>query len=233
MTALEDLPYQEVHWKRSVRIIPSRFPPVVVFDGVCEPTDLDTVFEVEGLTNARLREMRGETNLLEPEERMRDVGTAPIMAAFTHPHPLGSRFGTSTFGVYEAANDLDTAVAETVRGREKFLRDSRSPPEQLDMRVYYATIRATLCDLRGLEDSIPELRDGVARSPQVQLLGEELRAAGVAGILYDSANRPGGECVSIFAPKVINSCRQGEHLVYVWNGREITEVYIKQGYRPN
>ena len=38
-------------WTPSYRLIPSRFPPVTLFDRVADPADLDAVFFVENLTN--------------------------------------------------------------------------------------------------------------------------------------------------------------------------------------
>lgn len=227
----DDLPRSEILWERAVRIIPSRFPPVGLFDRVAASDDLRAVFEVEGLTNARLREMRGETHLLRPDDRQADIGTAPIMAAFTHPHPLGSRFGTANFGTYEAAGDLETALRETIRGRERFLGETKSPPEQIDMRVYYAQIRGNLYDLRGLKDELPELYDPKPRAAATQGFGEMLRSSGASGIVYDSLHNPGGECISLFQPGAIKSCRQGEHFTYVWDGDTIRNVYVKKQYQ--
>lgn len=229
----EDVPCIEIHWERAVRIIPSRFPPVGLFDRVGAPDDLKAIFEIEGLTNARLREMRGETHLMKPKDIRSDVGTAPIMAAFTHPHPLGSRFGTPDHGTYEAAGDLETALRETISGRERFLRESQSPPEQMDMRVYYALIKGNLHDLRGMQDEIPEIYDPEPNRGLTQSLGDRLRESGATGIISDSIQNQGGECVSIFDPNSIDLCRQGEHFTYVWDGHEIINIYRKKEYRPS
>lgn len=226
------LPRRAINWSKAVRIIPSRFPPVGLFDRVAEPTDLDTVFAIEGMTNARLREARGEQHVVSPEDRVSGPGMTPVMAAFTHPHPLGRRFSTASWGVYVAARTLNTAIRETVHSREQFLRACRSPPEELDMRVYYAATRGKFCDLRNSKRRLPFLyRLDPSADAETRHLAEVLRAAGDDGLLYDSLRDPGGACIAVFRPRVIKSCRQGEHFVYRWDGQEIALVYRKEPYR--
>lgn len=115
-----DLPITREAWRPCYRIVPSRFPPVGLFDRVADPADLEAVFQVEGLTNDRLREEVGELQLVLPQDRISGPGATPIMAAFTHLNPLGSRFSDGSFGIYYASKALDTAVHETVYHHEKF-----------------------------------------------------------------------------------------------------------------
>jgi hypothetical protein len=53
------IPERHVHWARAVRIIPSHFPPIDLFEDVADPADLDVVHAVEALTNPRLRDQVG------------------------------------------------------------------------------------------------------------------------------------------------------------------------------
>src|SRR5690606_15574123 len=52
-------PVVRIEWRPCWRIIPSRFPPIQLFERVTEPEDLDAVFELEALTNPRLRDEAG------------------------------------------------------------------------------------------------------------------------------------------------------------------------------
>jgi hypothetical protein len=52
------------------------------------------------MTNPRLREEAGNLTLVPLEDRVSGPGTTPIMAAFTHLNPEGSRFSGGSFGVY-------------------------------------------------------------------------------------------------------------------------------------
>ena len=56
----EAIPCSPVHWHPCYRIIPSRFPPISLFEDIADPADLEAVFRVESLTNDRLREEVGE-----------------------------------------------------------------------------------------------------------------------------------------------------------------------------
>ncbi|HBK56785.1 MAG TPA: hypothetical protein DDZ76_10985 [Xanthomonadales bacterium] len=211
-----------VVWRPSYRIVPSRFPPVGLFDAVADPADLEPVMALESLTNDRLREQLGHLRRLPPERRISGPGTTPIMSAFTHVRPDGSRFGNGRFGVYYATRDRATAIDETVFHRERFLRDAGHPPTDLQMRCYLADVRARLHDVRG---GWPDLHrpDSYAAG---QALAERLRAAGSDGIVYDSVRRVGGQCVALFYPDLIAPCRQSEHYIYRWNGSRIDQIVV-------
>src|SRR5205823_14207484 len=83
---------RRTRWRPSHRTVPSRFPPVGLFVRVAAPEDLEAVFALEAMTNDRLREEAGELPLVAKEDRISGPGTTPIMAAFTHLNPEGSRF---------------------------------------------------------------------------------------------------------------------------------------------
>ena len=214
-----------VEWRPCYRIISSRFPPVGVYDRVAHPQDLEAVFAVENLTNPRVRQEAGEISLVPPEERLSGEGATPIMAAFTHLNPEGSRFSDGSFGVYYAARTLDCAITETRYHRERFLERTREGPIELDMRAYLADLRAELHDIRGrvdLADVYSATQYGAG-----QALARALRASGSAGIAYDSVREPGGECAAVFRPRALSNCVQGPHFGYLWDGTRIRTVVRK------
>ena len=45
-----------VSWAEAWRLVPSRFPPQGVFDRIAAPEDLEALYAIEAMTNARLRE---------------------------------------------------------------------------------------------------------------------------------------------------------------------------------
>ena len=128
-------PVVHLEWKPCWRIIPSRFPPIQLFERVTELQDLEAIFELDALTNPRLRNDVGNIQLVPPQDRISGPGASVIMAAFTHLNPSGSRFSDGSFGVFHAANDLDTAIAETRHHRERFMSATAQPRMELDMRV--------------------------------------------------------------------------------------------------
>jgi hypothetical protein len=221
------VPVTRVEWKPSWRIIPSRFPPVDLFERVADPTDLDAIFKIEALTNDRLREQVGTIELVPAEDRVSGPGTSIIMAAFTHLNPEGSRFSDGTFGVFYAAKNLETAIAETKYHRERFMRATNEARLDLDMRVYLVDLEANLHDLRGLSAQYPLVYHAEDYGGG-QHLARSLRKTGSNGIAYDSVRWSTGECVAVFRPRLLSNCRQGQHLAYVWNGAAIVDVYEKR-----
>jgi hypothetical protein len=221
-----NLPTHRVTWLPCWRIIPSRFPPIDLFERVADPEDLDAIFELESLTNDPLREEVGEIHLIPAADRITGRGAGYIMAAFTHRNPTGSRFSNGTYGVYYAANTLDTAIAETRYHREQFMRATSEPPMELDMRVLVADLDQTLHDLRGMQGAYANVYDSDDYSAS-QSLGHRIRAQNSWGIAYDSVRDQGGECVAILRPPALSNCRQERHLCYVWDGERIRSIYRK------
>lgn len=224
------IPVTKVEWKPSWRIIPSRFPPIQLFERVAVPEDLEAVVAVESLTNLRLRDEAGDIQLVPPGDRIGGPGSSVIMAAFTHLNPEGSRFSDGTFGVFHAANDLDAAIAETRHHRERFMRATSQGRMELDMRVYNVDLVAALHDLRGRQTEFPLVYHNDNYSAG-QHLAATLRKEGSNGIAYSSVRRRGGECVAVFRPRLLSNCRQERHLCYVWDGKQISDIYEKQALK--
>jgi len=216
-------PLAAVVWRPSHRIVPSIFPPRGLFDAVADPADLDAVFALEALTNDRLREQLGHLRRIPPERRVSGPGTTPVMSAFTHVHPDGGRFSTAKFGAYYAARELPTGIAETVYHRERFLRASKEPPIDLQMRSYQGNVRADLHDVRG--GDWPRVHDPHSYAIS-QAFATRLRDKGSEGIVFDSVRKPGGQCVALFYPDLIGPVKQGPHLLYRWDGARI-EAFIQ------
>jgi hypothetical protein len=222
-----DIPVTLVAWKPCYRIIPSRFPPISLFEDVADPADLEAVYLIEALTNDRLREEAGELSLVPPEDRVSGPGSSPIMAAFTHLNPRGDRFTDGSYGVFYAGLTLETAIAETRYHRTRFLQATDEPAQELDMRVYAVDLDGSLHDVRALRDSHPALYhpDSYAMS---QAFARDLRADGSEGIVYQSVRDDGGECAAVFKPRLLSNCRQERHLCYVWDGGAIATIYEKR-----
>jgi hypothetical protein len=210
-----------VDWRGAWRIIPSRFPPQGVFDRIADPADLDALYAIEALTNDRLREEIGQLELVPRARRVSGPGTQTVMAAFTHINPDGSRFSDGTYGVFYAAAAMDTAVAETMHHRAKFMAATNEPAMKLEMRCYRMDVRGRLHDLRR---GWAAMLDPVDYAPP-QALARELRAAGSDGVLYPSVRHAGGQCVGVFYPDLVSACVQGPHLIYAWDGRRIQAEY--------
>jgi RES domain len=223
-TPFPALAVSEVRWHPCFRVISSRFPPIALFERVASAEDWEALYWLESLTNPRLRDEVGEIELVPPEDRVFGPGASVIMAAFTHLNPEGSRFADDTFGAFYAAASLDTSIAETRFHREVFLRATRQGPLELDMRTYFTEVAASFHDIRGKRDRMPEIYDPDSYVAS-QKLARSLRLAGSNGIVFDSVRHAGGQCLAIYRPRLIQNCRQGTHLRYVWDGERISQVY--------
>ena len=218
-----------ISWNPSWRIIPSRFPPIQLFERVTDSRDLKAVFALDALTNPRLHEEVGDLNLVLPQDRVSGSGTRVIMVPFTHPNPSGSRFSNGLFGVLYCAGNLETAIAETCYHRERFMLSTNQPGVELDMRVYCIDLFGELHDVRGKKEEFPLIYDEDVYTA-AQDYGMNLRKAGSNGIVYDSVRKSGGECAAVFRPSLLSNVRQERHLCYVWDGRKIATVYEKREF---
>ncbi len=204
------------------RIIPSRFPPITLFETLVAAEELAVLYAIESMTNDRIQAQAGSLYLLPKHEWVTGPGASIVMAAFTH---IGrsSRFSDGSYGVYYAGRDEDTAVAETVFHTERRLRDTAEAAIELDMRCYIGTIDQPLEDVRG--NHYAALHDPDLGSwGRCQRFGSGRRDAGAWGLLYRSTRHTAGECVAAFRPRALSLPLQGKRLRYAWNGEHIDKV---------
>ncbi len=222
----ESLAVRRVRWAQACRIIPTRYPAISLFDRVADAADFEALYALESLTNDRLRDELGQVELVPREERVYGEGSGPIMAAFTHLNTLGSRFSDGQWGVFYAARDRPTAVAETRYHHARFLAATQEGPMHLPMRLYHVGIDARLHDLRA-----PGAVPAAVMSPDdygaSQALARTLRAGGSAGVAYVSVRHSGGFCVGLFRPRGASRCLHAAYLLYAWDGARFTDVYEK------
>ncbi|MEO5696220.1 MAG: RES family NAD+ phosphorylase [Burkholderiaceae bacterium] len=222
------IPLAPTVWRPAYRLIPSRYPTVGLYDRIADPADLEVVFAVEALTNPRIRDELGQLQLVPPDERVGGTGSTVVMAAFTHMNPEGSRFSDGSYGVYYAAQALDTAIAEVSHHRALFLARTDEAAIDVDMRVITATVDAALHDLQGLGKHAAGLLDPDDYGAP-QALGRQLRAEGSWGVLFPSVRQAGGLCVGLFRPRALRNARAGAHIALHWDGRRITHWFEKRG----
>lgn len=220
------IPLTSVGWLPCHRLIASRFPTVGLYDQVASPEDLDVVFAIEALTNPRVRQELGQLSLVPPADRVAGPGATLIMAAFTHLNPLGSRFSDGSWGVYYAADSLDTAVAEVSHHRAAFLARTAEDAIDIDLRWIQADLLDKLHDLRGQGAAMPSIHDP-SHYGASQVLGRALRSQGSQGMTYDSVRRRQGQCAAVFKPKALSNARATGHIGLHWDGRAISHWFEK------
>jgi len=217
---------RRVRWQQACRIVPTRYPSVSLFDRVADADDFDALYALEAMTNERLREELGQVERVPREQRLYGPGSSPIMAAFTHVNVLGSRFSDGGYGVFYAARERATAIAETRYHHGRFLAATAEPPMHLPMRLYHVAVDARLHDLRPVGAAAAAVHDPDDYTA-ARALGRALRAAGSAGVAYRSVRREGGQCVGLFRPTGASACLHAAVLLYAWNGQGFSDVYEK------
>jgi hypothetical protein len=151
------------------------------------------------------------------------------MAPFAHPSIEGTRFGPpalseASFGVYYAARDEATSIAEVRHHRTAFLRAAQATAQDLDFEVLNAPVKGSrFYDLRDRKDEFTAVysRTGYSHSQRFAI---EKKASDADGITYDSVRREGGECIAVFRPRCVGPCRVVKQLIFRWDGEEISAV---------
>ncbi len=82
------------------RLIPSRYPPIDLFEWADSAQELEEIAALEGLTNERLVTECGNIHLVVQDDWVSGPGASALMAAFTHPG--ASRFSDGSYGIYYA-----------------------------------------------------------------------------------------------------------------------------------
>ncbi len=211
----------KLDWRSAFRIIPSLYPVAGIFDTVADARDLDAILELEAATNPRVLDETGELSMVRPTDRIAGAGSTPVMAAFTHTMP--SRFSDGSYGVFYAAHDEATAIAETAYHRGRFLRNAGLKSEIVQMRVYRARIDGTFDDVR------TRSRRAAIYDPNSYAASQKYGRAlymrdAVDGIAFKSVRRPVGECVAVFRPRRVRACQIVRHLEYRFEDYRLTAV---------
>ncbi len=200
-----------------------------MFEEVASPEDLDALLALRARTDPLVNARISQALAVPPKERVYGPGAGYVMAPFAYPSPDGTRFGppamtTASFGVYYAARDESTAIAEVKHHRVAFLEAARAPAQDLDFEVLNAPVTgAQFYDLRDRQREFKEVYSPTDYT-RSQQLGAELRERGADGIAYDSVRREGGECVAVFRPRCVGPARSVKKLIFRWDGHEISAV---------
>ncbi len=204
----------------------SRFPPIDLYERVSPDHSVwEALIAAEMLVNPRIRDEIGDIRLVPVTERVSGPGASWVMAPFAYANPAGSRFSDGSFGVYYAAHELATAVAETAFHFARYARDSGDGPRRESMRALVGRIDSGLHDVEALDAPI--------RAPLLdpnsyilsQPFGAALRDGGSNGLHYPSVRRPSGHCVAVFRPTVVGIPRQDRHLLYDWDGARVYRYF--------
>ena len=213
-----------VDLRNTHRLIPSRYPPVGLFDEVASPEDLELLFELESWTNDRIS---AELGLIQNIPRNEWVTGRPhatvVMAAFCHPAPKGARFSGPDRGAWYAAFDLAAAQSEIIYHRGKELREVGVSDARLEMREYVADFRNDFHDIRPNDRRFRQYYDPDNYTAS-QDFARQLFESGSNGVLYRSVRHPGGQCIACFRPPLVLNVRPAAHFQFRWHGEPVPTI---------
>jgi len=192
------------------RLIPSRFPPIGLFDTVATAADLAAAMELAGWTNDRLVAER-VARLPRADWVHGRPNASIIMAAFLHVPPGGNRFNGPDLGAWYAAASLVTAAAEVAHHLRREAVATSQTLMRRQFRCYQARLEGEFLDIRGEQAIRPEAYDPTSYVGS-QVLGEAVRAGGEAGIVWDSLRHMAGTCMVSYRPDAILDVTQTDHV---------------------
>lgn len=210
-------------WDGYTRLINSAFPPIDLFEDISDPADWELLAQAEGRTNPRLSESIGQLDLVPPGRRVGGPGASYVMAPFVHCSPdRPGRFHDGSFGAFYAANDFQTAVAETVHHAARFLAATAERPGWIAaLRQLSGKLHRDLVDIRTGRHADLLNPDSYVAS---QAFAQAQRGEGADGIVYPSVRQKGGECLAAFWPDVVGIPAQTGHWRYHWDGARVDVI---------
>lgn len=193
-------------------MIPSRFPPVQLYEPIAPEEDWEALKRIETMTNPRLRRARG---LLLPEDEGK-IDQNWLIAPFAYPDPEPSPYGDGSFGYSVVAESLHSALLIAVQRREAFLKTTAEGPTRLVMRVIKVPLKAQLADFAHIDVSDPALRVRI----------NEQRAAKSYGVLVKGPRGKEDRLAIVLRPTAfVAPAVQAEHYCFLWNGERIHQLF--------
>lgn len=209
---------------QAYRLVNSKFPPIALFDDVADADEFEDLYQIQALTNPRLKNEVGQLELIPRNEIPFGIpGCSYAIAPFTHVNPAGSRFSDGSYGVLYLAGSMETALAEVQHHQNLYWSNVR----QLNYeRFVFRGLTCTFAE-NGMKDatSIP-MTDPVYDPEDYRhsrRLGREVKGAGSVGLRYNSVRKQGNYCWALMTPSPVSSIIQAAHYEMIWNG-QITSV---------
>jgi hypothetical protein len=197
------------------RLIPSRFPPVPLYERL-GPPELQAVAEaLEARTNPRLQEKERLAQGERPAgnaSRLQNWNLAP----FAYPNPEGTTFLNRSYKILELVQGIRPALAVAVQRREAFLSSTAEEPINIEMRALVHRVKGRFVDLTNVafeSDKAKRWR-----------FGAELYEAAAQGILFNRPDMPQVRAVALFDGTVLGRAVQSDHYRFVWDGEAIRTI---------
>lgn len=224
MVRVDRLPVFAGEQLQAYRLVNSRFPPIAMFDDVADAEEFEVLYEIQALTNPRLRNEVGQLELIPRSEIPFGIaGCSYATAPFTHVNPAGSRFSDGSFGVLYLADTMETALAEVQHHQALYWSRVR------DLNYERFVFRGLSCSFvdQAMKDATAIAASDPIYDPDdytaSHRFGKAIRQTGCPGLRYHSVRSRGRHCWALMTPRPVLSIVQTAHYEMIWN-RQITSV---------
>ncbi|WP_417319709.1 RES family NAD+ phosphorylase [Erythrobacter aureus] len=194
-----------------------------------DDTHLQGIFDLDHATNDRLL---AENNLLPGigiDELVFGISSYRIVnAAFTHAHPLGSRFNGADRGAWYAGFERETSQAEIAFHKSVELAEIGWFEESVTYDDYLADFGGEFHDIRA-DDTFAAALDPQSYAAS-QMLAAELLEKGSAGILYPSVRHEGENCLACFRPALVGNVRKQARYRFTWSGEPEPMIEVEEEF---
>ena len=197
--------------KHTFRVIAHRRNEERIADRLPSVTDRAALDEIEAITNPRRKFPGSDSNDM-------------VIASFVYSG--ASRFTDGSYGVYYAAFEQRTAIAESAYHTARFLAYTNTRPTLVYKRVLTANIRGAYDDIRATPLDDPIYDPDPEKYAAAQAYALQLYAAdAVDGIVYTSVRAADGTCVVAFRPRLISDCTTAGFLAFSYDGTRIDDMF--------
>jgi hypothetical protein len=213
-----DPPVSLVRRHDTHRLIPSKYTETVLTRIADDDKHLQDLFDLDFATNDRLHAEHGLLPGIGAHELVFGIPNYRVVnAAFTHAHPLGSRFNGPDRGAWYAAFEVKTAQAEVAFHKSVEYAEIGRFDDTVTYDDYLADFSASFHDLRGTALD----PDSYISSQRLAL---SLMEAGSLGIVYSSVRRSGGTCLACFRPALVGNVRKHRRYRFSWTGTSVPRI---------
>lgn len=214
------------------RLIPSKYSENrdSVLVRIADDDDhLRGIFDLDHATNDRLL---AENDLLPGigvDELVFGVPNYHVInAAFTHAHPLGSRFNGPDRGAWYAGFELETSQAEIAWRKSVELAEIDWLEESVTYDDYLADFSGEYHDVR--DDPIFTGCLDPDSYVDSQVLAETLLGEWSLGIIYPSVRLKDGVCLACFRPALVGNVRKSARYRFTWTGSSEPAIEPEEDY---
>lgn len=224
MVTLDLLPALAGEPVQAYRLVNSKFPPIDLFDDVADAREFEALYQIQALTNPRLRNELGQLEMIARSEIPFGIpGCSYATAPFTHVNPAGSRFSDGSFGVLYLAASMETALAEVQHHQSLYWSNVHGLNYE---RFVFRGLSCSFVDAAMKDAATVAMNDAIYAPDDYassQRLGKAVKLAGCPGLRYRSVRLQGNHCWALMTPRPVLSIIQTAHYEMIWNG-QITGV---------